>query len=74
MKNTLLEIRNKLGFSQSELGMKIGKSQSAIAHYEKGIRFLSLGDAYKILDLAKKKKIKIKLEDIYPREDSEGKS
>ena len=40
----LIEYRKKRGLSQSELGARVGKSQQAIGHYEKGIREPSFRD------------------------------
>jgi len=47
----LREWREKLGFSQEELGKRCGTSGAAISHYEKGDRGLSLDLLLKLFEV-----------------------
>ncbi len=69
MNNSLKKIRLLLEMSQAEFAHSIGKNgQSAISNYEKGFRNPDLPTAWKIIDIAfKKKGLKLTLEDIFPR-------
>lgn len=68
MKNNIKEIRKKLRMSQEELAEALGlESASSISHYENNIRRPRLSVCYQLLDLARGKGLKIKLEDILPR-------
>ena len=55
-------IREKIGWSQSELAEKVGISQSAIPKYESGKQIPSYEIAVKIFDLLLEEDIKIDLE------------
>ena len=55
-------IREKIGWSQSELAAKVGISQSAIPKYENGRQIPSYEIAVKIFDLILEEDIKIDLE------------
>ena len=44
------EIRKKRGYTQKELAKKLGISDSTLAHYETGIRKITLEMFLKILD------------------------
>lgn len=66
MKSTIREIRLKLGMSQNDLAVYLGKTAAAISNYENWIRRPDVETAYKILELASSNGISKKLEDIYP--------
>ncbi len=61
------QTRKKIGLTQSEFAKQCGIGRATIGHYEIGAISPSITMAYKIIDLAKKYKIKLTLEDIYPR-------
>ncbi len=48
---TLKEIRKKRGYTQKELAQKLGISDSTLAHYESGIRKITLEMFLRILDV-----------------------
>lgn len=56
-------IRQALCLEQQEFAKQIGVTKSSVCNYEKGIRMPRLPTIRKILDLAKKNKIKIGVED-----------
>jgi DNA-binding XRE family transcriptional regulator len=60
---TIKKIRQNMFLEQKEFGLLIGKSKQAVWHYEKGSRLPKLETIRKILDLAKKHKIKVSIED-----------
>ncbi len=47
----LKQIRKRKGYTQKELASKLGISDSTLAHYETGIRRISLEMFLKILDV-----------------------
>ena len=51
----LKEIRKKRGYTQKELAGKLGISDSTLAHYESGIRKITLEMFLKILDICEYK-------------------
>lgn len=55
----LKELRKKFGLTQIELAKKLGISNSTLAHYESGIRKISLEMFLKILEVCN---YKIKIE------------
>lgn len=61
--DAIKRIRKHMLLEQKEFGLLIGKSKQAIWHYEKGTRYPKLETIRKILDLAKKHKIKVSVED-----------
>lgn len=67
MKNNIQKIRYKLGMSRKELAQGLRVTVGAISNYENGARFPRPFICYRLIDLAKSRNIKIKLEDIYPR-------
>ncbi len=56
----LKALRKSCGYTQKELASKLGISDSTLAHYESGIRKITLEMFLKILDVCNKK---IKLEE-----------
>lgn len=62
---TIRRIRERLGMSQEEFAKNIGCQQSAVSKFELGRKIPSLKTAKQIINLAKERKIKIKLEDIF---------
>lgn len=56
----LKEIRKSCGYNQTELAKKLGISNSTLAHYESGIRKISLEMFLKILEVCN---YKIKIEE-----------
>lgn len=70
MQNGIKKIRTKLGMTQSEFAIAIGKTQGAVGNYETDNKYKRTPDittAWKIIELAKKHGEKASLEDIYPR-------
>lgn len=65
--NNIKQIRLSLGMKRSEFAQLLGISYGAVCNYEYGTRNPRLNTCYRIIEVAKKHKIKIKLEDIYPR-------
>jgi len=66
-KFTVKKLRKTLGISRKTLSHLLGVTPAAIAYYESQQRCPRTEIAYKIIDLAAKKNIKIRLEDLYPR-------
>ena len=62
------EIRNKMELTQAEFAEAIGCGQTAVSQYEIGQRRPSYKIAKAIISLAKAKKIKVTLMDIFPDE------
>ena len=52
-KINLKQIRKKRGYTQKELASKLGISDSILAHYETGIRKITLETFLKILEVCK---------------------
>lgn len=67
--NPIQQIRLKIGMPRRIFAENLGVTYGAIANYELGTRIPKLPTCYRIIDLAKKYKIKVNLEDIYPRSD-----
>lgn len=67
--NLIHELRKKVGMPRRVFAETLGVTYQAIAQYEKGVRVPSISVCYRLIDLAKKYKIKVQLEDIYPRSD-----
>ncbi len=63
---TVKRIRISLGLTQAELAKEINSSQAAISEYEGGVKIPSLKVAQKLIKLARAKKIKVTLMDIFP--------
>lgn len=63
--NKVLAIRKRLGLSQKELGIRIGKTQGVISNVEVGRQDLMPEDARKIISLAKHLGIELTFDDIY---------
>lgn len=61
--NVIKRLRQALCLEQQEFAEKIGVTKSSVCNYEKGIRVPRLPTIRKILELAKKHKIKIGVED-----------
>ncbi len=57
---TIKEIRKSRGYTQKELASKLGISDSTLAHYESGIRKITLEMFLKILDVCN---YKLKIEE-----------
>jgi DNA-binding XRE family transcriptional regulator len=68
MANNVKDIRISLGMSRKEFGEALNLTQMCIGNYENNQRDPSITIAYKIIDLAKKNKIEISLEDLFPRD------
>jgi putative transcriptional regulator len=66
----LAAVRTRLSLSQKQFGKLIGKGQSAVANYEKGLRHFSIEDAYKVMSFAKKNGVELTLEDFFPPKSS----
>lgn len=62
-------IREDLGMTQIEFAEAIGCKQSFLSFCESGRKRPSIETARKIIALAKTKKIKVKLDDIFPEGD-----
>lgn len=60
-KINLKQIRKKRGYTQKELASKLGISDSTLAHYETGIRKITLETFLKILEVCK---LEISLDEI----------
>lgn len=58
--------RERVGMSQAQLGAAIGRTQSAVAHYENGCRTPPVDTARRFLVLANSHGIKLSLDDLYP--------
>lgn len=56
-------VRKKAGVSQQEFAKMLGFHQTLISKYELGERKPNLRNAFKILELTKKYKMKLTLED-----------
>ena len=67
MKNNIKRIRSKLGLSRKDLADALGVTVGAISNYENGIRFPRPLICSKLINLAKHHRLKISIEDIYPR-------
>ena len=63
------QIRNKIGMTQVEFADAIGTKQNTVSDYENGKAVPSIKTARIILRLAKEKKIKVTLADIFPDEE-----
>ena len=59
-------IRERLDMSQIEFSKSIGCSQSALSKYELGQDMPSIKVAKSLVKFVKSKRIKIKLEDVFP--------
>jgi transcriptional regulator with XRE-family HTH domain len=59
------QLRMALCLEQKELAALIGISASSISHYEAHVRMPKMSTIRKLLELAKKNKIKISVEDFY---------
>jgi transcriptional regulator with XRE-family HTH domain len=59
-------LRLQMGLTQSQLASLIGCKQNTLSQYEHGLASPSIKLAKEIVRAAKDKKIKIKLEDIFP--------
>ena len=63
---TIKRIRLSLCFDQQEFGKLIGVNKGSVCNYEKGVRLPRLPTIRKIMDVAKKNKIKVSVEDFLP--------
>ncbi len=59
-KINLREIRKRKGYTQKELASKLGIAECTLAHYESGIRKITLETFLKIVEVCN---LKIKIED-----------
>lgn len=64
---SIRKIRKKLGLSQLDFSKGAGIGRTTLCGYELNERTPSIIAAYKIIDFVSKHKMKITLEDIYPR-------
>lgn len=62
--NTVQEIRNRIGMPRRIFAEHLGVSYGAVSNYELGTRQPKLNVCFKIIELAKKYKIKLTLDDI----------
>jgi putative transcriptional regulator len=69
MTTSIKKIRSDLGLSRKDFAHLLGITYGAISNYEYGVRRPQLEICYRIIDIAKQHKLKVKLEDIYPRSD-----
>jgi transcriptional regulator with XRE-family HTH domain len=58
-------IRDRLRFTQTELGNKMGVSKQSVYKWERGIVMPSHDYIRELMTIAKANKIKVKLEDFY---------
>lgn len=65
MENNIKKLRNELGMSRRELAHALGITVGAVSHYENGIRLPGRLSSSRLLELAKKNRLKFRLEDIY---------
>lgn len=63
---SLKYIRYELRLNQTQLAERLGIPSSTISCYESGKRFPSYATVLKILNFAKKNKLKLQMEDIRP--------
>lgn len=68
---TIKRIRLSLCLEQQEFAALIGVNKGSISNYENGIRFPRLPTVRKIIDVAKKNKIKVNVEDFLPKSPKE---
>jgi DNA-binding XRE family transcriptional regulator len=69
--NTIRELRLKIGMTQAEFAKLIGCKQNTFSQYEHGVVHPSIKIALAIIEVAKSKKIKVKLEDIFQAQTKE---
>ncbi|MCP3022280.1 helix-turn-helix domain-containing protein [Cupriavidus basilensis] len=67
--NELLDLRKRLGLSQSELGSILGVGQSAISQCERGGNYLSIKHAKRLIKLAAEKGVAVTLDELYRTEE-----
>lgn len=60
-------VRRSLCLEQSEFAQQIGVTTGSVCNYEKGLRTPRLPIIRKILDIAKKNKIKVSPEDFFDK-------
>lgn len=60
---TIRNIRNKVMLDQSQFGKLVGVTGAAIGHYERGQRIPRFPVIRKLMDIAKKNGITVKVED-----------
>ena len=64
----LIRLRERLDWSRQELGDYLGVAYSTVAAWEIGTREPRPKVARKIIELAETNGIRMKLEDVYPRD------
>lgn len=69
MNNPIKQIRQQIGMPRKIFAETLDVTYGAIANYELGTREPEISIGYRIIDLAKKYKIKVNLEDIYTRKE-----
>lgn len=62
-------IRDRLGMSREELGAQLQVSQATVWKWETGRAYPRVPLAWGLLDLAHRARMRMRLEDIYPRPD-----
>lgn len=67
MSNLTTLIRQRRGWTQSDLAKALGCTRQAVSHYETGRRRPDMDTAYKLVDLAAECGVAASLEDVYPR-------
>lgn len=65
--NAFLEARKRLNITQRAMADALGVSRSAISMYETGQRAPEMPQAWKLLDLCRAHRVRMTLEDVYPR-------
>lgn len=69
--NNLKILRIQAGLTQSGLASVLGVTQGAVAHYERGIRRLSIDGTKKILEVLNTQGVTCKFEDVFPSDASD---
>lgn len=69
--STIKRIRLCLCYEQKEFGELIGVSKQSVSHYENGVTTPRLPVVRKIMDLAKKNKLSVKVEDFLPKSEKD---
>ncbi len=63
---SMKSIREKLGLTQAELGLDVGLTQGAIAHYEKGRRKPGLEECRRIVSAFNARGAEVALDEVFP--------
>lgn len=67
--NGLIQLRKRLGLSQSELGAALGVGQSAILQCERNVCFMSPELAMKLVSMARARGFSTSLDELYETAD-----